>query len=534
MENESFSQSIDKLKFQVKSFQEGFSLLVQSGDLQELGRNFHHLLRGNFLVTDFCLFHKNGEGWRRVYGSTFEETDVTTWLKPSDQFVFESVSGQKTRLAITLPLIDQTHFGLLIGQKLDRTDFGETDTIALHIFLQQLDNAYQFFISQKKEKQFSFDLNHRVVQLNSLIDTGIELSKLNNNSTLFETSVERVVSITNASFGVLQILEKGHLLREYSIPEGVPGEFILKSDNLIQSEIEFQSKTYLFTLADKESRAGAVPFEATDELLLGAFARQVLTALENEAHHEESIEIEALKRELSVAADIQKKIIPEKLPGIEGYTLAGLNIPSKEVGGDYYDCFPLGDGRFALIMADVAGKGVPAALLVSTLNASLSAYMSMNMPLKDLAGKLNSIIYKASPADKFITCLIAVLEPETGKLAFVNAGHNPGFVLRADGSMEKIDAGGIPLGMLNMGLPFDSAEIVIQPGEKLLLYTDGIPEAMNEVEEEYTDEKFEQFFQNHSHPSPEKFISDLLEDVKLYTGSAPQSDDITVLYLGRN
>lgn len=533
MDNENFSQFIEKLKLQVTSFQEEFSILSQSGDLDELARNFHHILRGNLLINDVNFFHRTEKDWTPNYIHNTKSLEFLDKLVTSDEMVLRTVSNDQYKIVITLPQIDKSWIGLVIGAKMDRTNFSEADQISLRIFLQLLDHSYQSFITRKKEKQFSFELNHRIVQLNSLIDTGIELSKLNNIATLFETSIERVVSITNASFGMIQIFENNQVVKEFIIPEGLPKEMILYSGNQIKSEMEFNSKRYVFIVSDKESREGSVPFETTDELLLGAFARQVFTALENQLHHEETVEIETLKRELSVASDIQKKIIPSKLPEIKGYDLAGKNIPSKEVGGDYYDCFLLSEGRFAFVMADVAGKGVPASLLVSTLNASLSAYMSMNMSLSDLAEKLNSVIYKSSPSDKFITCLIAILEPETGKLSFVNAGHNPGFILRNDGSLFKIGAGGLPLGMMDAGIPFDSSETIINSGEKLLLYTDGIPEAMNEEYEEFTDEKLELFFSNYTHSTAVNFVEHMIHEVKNYAGTAPQSDDITVLYLSR-
>ena len=143
---------------------------------------------------------------------------------------------------------------------------------------------------------------------------------------------------------------------------------------------------------------------------------------ENDFLLKQSLEKERIEKELNLAAAIQQKIIPDRLPKIDGYQLAGINIPSREVGGDYYDCFDPGEGKYALIMADVAGKGISAALLVSTLNAALHAYLEFNLPLTDLADKLNKLIYKASPPDKYITFLIVVLESKTGRLDVFASG----------------------------------------------------------------------------------------------------------------
>ncbi len=307
----------------------------------------------------------------------------------------------------------------------------------------------------------------------------------------------------------------------------------LSSLHKIESSFDFNNKTYRFVLSEKETRKGATSFNDLDEMLLRAVTRQVNASLENEYLLSQSLQKERIEKELALAASIQQKIIPENLPKIPGYELAGINIPSRAVGGDYYDCFDLGGGKYALIMADVAGKGISAALLVSTLNAALHAYLEFNLPLIELADKLNKLIYKASPPDKYITFLIALLNSESGEIEIVNAGHNPALLLRKDGTLEQIEAGGIGLGMLDLGIPYTSTNITMNTDDKLFLYTDGIPEAMNENEEEYSDDRMIKFFVKHSDNPVEDFITLLVKDVKVYAGSAQQSDDITSMILQR-
>jgi phosphoserine phosphatase RsbU/P len=151
-----------------------------------------------------------------------------------------------------------------------------------------------------------------------------------------------------------------------------------------------------------------------------------------------------------------------------------------------------------------------------------------------MAERLNKLIYKSSPSDKYITFFIAVLDSNSGELDILNAGHNPIFLLRKDGSMEKLDAGGVGLGMLDFGLPFDGQKMIMNPGDKLFLYTDGIPEAMNDKEEEYTDEEMINFLKKYSEKSSTEFIDSLVKSVKDFAGSAQQSDDITAIMLKRN
>ncbi len=128
------------------------------------------------------------------------------------------------------------------------------------------------------------------------------------------------------------------------------------------------------------------------------------------------------------------------------------------------------------------------------MDAALNSYLEFDIPLTEMSDRLNKLIYKSSPSDKFITFFIAVLDSNTGELDIVNAGHNPIFLLRKDGKFENIDAGGVGLGMFDFGIPFTGQKSIMNSGDKLFLYTDGIPEAMNENEEEYSDEKMINFF----------------------------------------
>ena len=312
----------------------------------------------------------------------------------------------------------------------------------------------------------------------------------------------------------------------------------------ITREFNFLNKVYQFSLFHKETRMGVEQFDITDEMLLEAFVRQVHGALENQYLHQESLEKQKIDQDISVAGEIQQRILPDQLPDIPGYDISGINIPTKYVGGDYYDCFELKDGRFVLVIADVSGKGVPAALLVSSLHASLTGFFDSGTDhgpdhdhgpdLVEIAKKLNRSIYKASTDDKYITAYFGILDPKTGVYESYNAGHNPIYLLRKNGEIQELDEGGIPIGMMNMDIPAEKEIITIEPGDKLLLYTDGVTEAMNASEEEYDDViGLKDFLLKNNSDSAEKFISELLEDIDAFTGESPQSDDITALYLMR-
>ena len=526
---------VEKLSLQAESFQEGFELLTKSNTFEELTKNFWHILRGNFISTNIQLFHKNSKdsNWNSIGSDdTINDSDLALFDHDHQTHVKYSDSG-KYNVSVVLPLSDSSYLGILFGRKLDNTGFNDFDKITLQILLQVYSSAHKSFINQKNEKKLIFDLNEKILQLNNLIDTGIEISRYENKNVLFDLALERVVTLTNASSAIVTITGNDGSEEHITFPGRISPEIILNSQHKIEYSFNFNNKTFHLALSEKETRKGTTSFSDLDKMLLQAVSRQVHASLENEYLLGQSLEKERIEKELNLAAAIQQKIIPKELPTIDGYELAGINIPSREVGGDYYDCIDLGDGKFALIIADVAGKGISAALLVNTLNAALYSYLAFNLLLPELVDKLNKLIFKSSPPDKYITFLIVVLNSKTGEFEVVNAGHNPALILRKDGTLEQIEAGGIGLGMLDLGIPYTGQNLTLNSGDKLFLYTDGIPEAMDLDEEVYSDERMIDFFRAHSDNTPQDFIKLIVEDVNKHVNGAEQSDDITSLILKR-
>ncbi|MCB0284452.1 MAG: PP2C family protein-serine/threonine phosphatase [Calditrichaeota bacterium] len=528
---------IERLTLQSEAFQESFNVLSRVRNLDELAKKFFQVLRGNLLVLNAVILYRRNENssWTILFSKSNSDYDVNALPISDSVFSISEVDHDEFKLAVTHQQIDKAFIRIILGSKLDSSPYSQFDKMVLQFYLQQLDSAYQFFIARKKEKQLIFNLNHRVLQLNSLIDTGIEVARLQEGSQLLHLALERVLALTNASKGLLVVKQGRKVIDKIFFPFRFKSNEISISKHLITTEFCFAEKKYIFYLLEKESREGLIAFDATDQLLLDAFARQVHVSLENHYLYEQSLEKERIDKEISLAGDIQKKLIPAELPKIDGYDQCGINIPTKFIGGDYYDCIRLQDGRFMLIMADVSGKGVAAGLLVSTLHASVHAYVDGKFELPGLVQKLNSIIWNSSTLDKYITAFFAVLDPASGELESVNAGHNPIYILRSNKKLEELKTGGIPLGMMNIPFPYESSKATINPGDHVLLYTDGVTEAMNAEEEEYDDiRSLKKFLVAKNSSAAKDFITNLINDVNDFTGDTPQSDDITALYLTRN
>ncbi|HLB00419.1 MAG TPA: PP2C family protein-serine/threonine phosphatase [Bacteroidota bacterium] len=527
---------VDRLSSRIESLQEGFRKLSRSAGLPDLAKRFAETVGETVPGAAVDIVHRSGDAgpWTPLVTSGSLSDGVLARTAGEKYTLPCTVRRENAYLIVVQKLADKSQLGIMMIPGDGGGEFSEADVVSLRLFVQYFDNAYQDLMFRRNEKGLVFSLNHRVLQLNSLIETGIEVAKLDHHDAPHHLAIVRAASLTNAARGVVTVSSGKEVREEYTFPVGTVVNRSSRDMNSIVARFSFLENTYRFELFDKESRSGATPFEETDHLLLDALARQVHASLENRYLHEQALEKQRIEQEMSVAASIQQKILPVGLPDIAGYDLWGTNIPSKSVGGDYYNCIPLYDGRFALIIADVAGKGVPAALLVSSLHAYLSAYLEGSFALTRLAARLNKVLYNDSTADKFITAFFALLTPENGDLECLSAGHNPAYILRNDRSLVELHAGGLPLGTIDMDLPYKSERATLQKGERLFLYTDGVTEAENESHVLYENEfPVTDFLARHVPDSSETFIDELLVDIRKFTRSAPQNDDITAMYLRR-
>lgn len=274
-------------------------------------------------------------------------------------------------------------------------------------------------------------------------------------------------------------------------------------------------------------------FDKEDEQFLSAFSDHVSLAIENAFLLQARVEQERIEREVQIAGEIQSKLIPTELPPLKGYHIDAKAIPCKTIGGDYYDVIPIDEDSFVLVVADVSGKGIPAALLVSTLNAALHAYIQTSLSLSDLVQKLNTIIYKNTPSERYITFFIAILNTRRHQLMYVNAGHNfPYRVKKESMEFDFLKIGGLPLGM------FDHAEyaseiITLAPDDLLVLYSDGVTEAMDKKYEEYGEERFQSCIRENLGRDVPGLKSSIIEDIQKFVGGEPQSDDLTLMVARR-
>jgi len=241
-----------------------------------------------------------------------------------------------------------------------------------------------------------------------------------------------------------------------------------------------------------------------------------------------------MKRDLEIAREIQTWLVPSKPPEVAGADIAFASRPQNSVAGDYYDAFyptvsAKENGKLMLVIADVAGKSIPAALLMATLQASLRTIAGEGAPLGELVARLNRYASAHSlDGRRFTTAVFAEYEPATRRLVYVNAGHNPPILRRTGGETEKLEAGGLPLG-IDAGAAYETAAIELKPGDALILYTDGVVEAFDEKAQEFGNERWIEAIRALPDWNAAESLQFLMKRVDEFVGLTRQSDDITCL-----
>ncbi|MEP6923653.1 MAG: PP2C family protein-serine/threonine phosphatase, partial [Pyrinomonadaceae bacterium] len=264
---------------------------------------------------------------------------------------------------------------------------------------------------------------------------------------------------------------------------------------------------------------------------------------ENSWYVRETIERKKMEQELELAASIQEGLFPEHLPNIIGYDLAARNRPALQCGGDYYDVLPVSTNgsdenhSFLLCVADVSGKGLPASLLMSNMQATLRALLGRVSSLVELAARTNELLHATTPSNKFVTAVLLELVPTTGAVKYVNAGHGDCMLLRSGGEVERLEATGLPLGMMPpemlemLGKQYEERELQLHAGDLLALYSDGVTEAYDENQNEWGDERILKCLRSIEKDSAQTIVSQVIEEIDLFAGTAPQHDDITLLII---
>jgi sigma-B regulation protein RsbU (phosphoserine phosphatase) len=394
-------------------------------------------------------------------------------------------------------------------------------------------------------RERAFQESYKALAMEALYDVGLAIASTLNLDELSHEILLRAVSLLDARRGALYMLSEDRYRLEGTIggsaAASVPFdraqepdlEVLPGSSHRLSAPIEVDGNVRgVIVVGDKESRTGVGPFGPGDARALSLFANQAAIALENARLHRQGLEKERLEREMELAAEIQRGLLPDGMPSIGNLEVAGWNRPTRQVGGDYYGSVPLPDGRSAVVVADVTGKGMPAALLVSTLHSGLHLLLDSIEPGEALLGKLNQHIHESTKSNKFITLLMVLVDPDSSAVSYLNAGHNPGLAISASGEVRRLVPSGMPLGLMaTSNYRVDSLEL--GSGELLCLFSDGITECEAPDGEEYGEQRLCDFLREHRTDPLADIIAALDRAVTEFADGQPQYDDQTVVLLRR-
>jgi len=274
-------------------------------------------------------------------------------------------------------------------------------------------------------------------------------------------------------------------------------------------------------------------FTEEDLELLLAVANQAAHSYENVRLMQSHVEKQKQDKEMKIASGVQRALLPEKLPDVFGYRFYASYDAAQAVGGDYFDCFMIGERKVCISFGDVAGKGVPGALIMSRIASVVQNTMSFTDDVAVAIQRINSHMCHNMVEGRFVTYILGVIDLDTNRITLANAGHMSPLIRRANGEVDEIDSStiGIPIGIMD-GYPYEVVECAIAPNETFVLITDGVDEAMDPDGELYTKERVREFIRNGS-PDPEELGRALLSDVRRHANGRPQNDDITIMTFGR-
>ncbi len=283
----------------------------------------------------------------------------------------------------------------------------------------------------------------------------------------------------------------------------------------------------VLNLFNKKTQGG---FTEDDQRLLAIIGSQSAQVIENARLYEQEKHLIQIEKEIEMARSIQGRMLPKEAPAIPGFDVAGASYAAKDVGGDYFDFIGVEDGQWFLTLGDVSGKGIPAALLMTHLQATMRNQVLANRNVVDVISNSNEVLYLNTEGNKFVTLFGGFLEPKSRVFKYVNAGHNFPYHYQKGKKPVALTEGGLVLGMMS-GVPYDSGMAKFESGDILVIYSDGVTEAENPEEEMFGDDRLKVLIDKNRDKSARELVQVIYENVKQFEANAEQDDDITVVVI---
>ena len=552
-----------KVKRNLTALVEFSRIINSSRDLGFILNNILFTCMGKFFVTKGLIAIKYGDYLELKSSKGISENIISNFplLKANKEFVHDQSFKEFLNLS-GLQIIEKINssegcIGIIcLGEKLNKISFTEDDLEFLRTILNISATAVQNSLVINELTKVNRMLDSRVNRLNSLFELSKEFGLFSESTKVARLLIYSVIgqflvskfAVISFEGNKIHLLEskfnEDALLRAVKLHELQKLESSITKKSIDKNYAEFkelsielvvpmqvQGETKGLIILGK--RINNMDFTETDIEFIYSVGSLAIISLENKRLFREALEKQKMEEELEIARDIQKNLFPQEIPEFSNFDIAALNSSSRQVGGDYYDIIELDYNTFCVAIGDVSGKGVPAALLMANLQAFLKTTVKQGMKLDEATALINDLISENTSDGKFITFFWAVIENDTRQITYVNAGHNHPLLIR-NGQISKLDKGGMILGVMKTVIPYISETIRLQKDDVIVLFTDGVSEAMNKKGEEFSDEKLESLSVSLSDLSSSQIISSIKAEVQAFTSGALQSDDITLLILKVN
>jgi phosphoserine phosphatase RsbU/P len=359
-------------------------------------------------------------------------------------------------------------------------------------------------------------LDRKSEEIQRMVVYGYEVSVDQNEILNVGRAAREIVSEQSAAAILRDLAEHPAFLNARSTARSAMAAPILSNKRMIG----------VFTLESDEQDA----YTRSDSALFEKFTLQVALSIEKAQLYRALLDKKRLEQELSIAREIQLSFLPAKPPQLNGFEVAGLNIPSRLVSGDYYDFIRIVDGQWGLVVGDVSGKGIPSSLIMASFRASLLAEIRNNYAIRTIMAKVNQLLWESTDDHQFVTAFYGVLDEKRRILTYCNAGHNPVILIRADGSAQKLETGGLILGAFSDSVYWENF-VQILPDDLLLLYTDGVTEIYNEAEEEYGVDRLQSLATLNRHRSAKEITLLVKDQILDFAADKTPQDDFTLVVL---
>lgn len=499
----------------------GFEIKLSKGIPQEILSSFPKNVIG-----DDCKF----------------KTELNTFLESAHLKICEQISSSTGCIGF-----------VCLGEKLNSREYTEDDKEFLRTILNIAATAIQNSIVVQELKKVNRELDSRIQRLNSLFELSKEFGLFSESSKVSRLLVYSLMgqflvskyAILNFEGSAIQVLESKfpidellNNLRKYDyqkidsplerdkIEKYYPSLSEIGIDLIVPMQIQGKVKGLIIL----GKRVNNLEYSDYDVEFIYSVGSLAIISLENRRLFKEALEKQKLEEELEFARDIQQNLLPSQIPPTNNFDIAAINLPSKQVGGDYFDIIKVDEGKYIIAIADVSGKGIPASLLMANMQAFLQVISKQNIDIATATALINDLITQNTSDGRFITFFWGLLDDNEKKLTYVNAGHNPPILVRQN-KIIRLSEGGIILGVMKTIMPYNSNSIDLESGDKIILFTDGVSEAMNPYSEEFSENRLEQIAINTSSLSAAETMNNIRKEIEEFVQGAPQSDDLTMLII---